>query len=514
MQRELEWLSAIVANAAHERKHRGARLNPQNSFGDFAVNMSAMNSAGGPGGAGTGSGSGSGAGAGSSALNPWQMYRLASRGGSAEIKGDGGASPSPSSSLAQGAGASASASTDVVMTAASPACWWQDAVSYNLHDPKLWEGDVVKMGWKCPICWDVCRNVVEHSGSCGAVFCEECILKHLANGTAQCPMCKGAMTPENLGRSTSLRRLMNAYPLRCPACSSWSGEQCKLAKHLSECPQAQLRCTRCDTVFARADMDKHRKTECRMREETCAFCSQDVVHTDMPKHLASICPKVVAPCPNACGEEKIMRCDLKLHLDKVCALATVKCFCQAVVKRSELSAHVADPKHTAAHLGALAQSLTETNARLARVEEERAAMWSKLQPHPGIYVVTAKHYSLATLRVGDLVDALDQGEYYLSRIVYKDRTHVRVHYLGYEKSYDKRLTHAQLAPAFSRSFASRWPAIPDRFDRSDFDSVRNWLTFDFDMSAQAFKLQRTQLHVDGGWSCCMQQDRNATSCET
>lgn len=215
------------------------------------------------------------------------------------------------------------------------------------------------------------------------------------------------------------------------------------------------------------------------------------------------------PCPNQCGQQ-VVRSDMQTHFES-CALATSKCFCGATVKRVDLAPHMSDGKHLGDHLQALWRSSMQLESKLKEVVADRQTLWSKLHPHPGVYVVTAKLFNPAKLRVGDLVDAEDGMGHYLSRLIFKNRTHVRVHYLGYDGA-DKMLTYSQLAPAYSHTFLTPFAEVPRRLDLADFDPVRNFLQFDYDSSARHFQLQRTHFHTEGGWSCCLQQDRDAKSC--
>lgn len=200
-----------------------------------------------------------------------------------------GGAGGPTTATAAPAAAGDSTESKAGTTTTASSAWYQDAVACNLYDPKCWEGDVVKLGWKCPICLDVCRNVVEHD-KCGSLFCEECIRRHLAGGNRQCPLCKADdLADERMIRSAKMRRMMAEHPLTCPTCGTFKSDLERMTKHVRECPQTTFKCLRCQATFPRHDLDKHRKVDCRQREETCAHCGCDVIHTDMAQHVAQVC---------------------------------------------------------------------------------------------------------------------------------------------------------------------------------------------------------------------------------
>ena len=226
--------------------------------------------------------------------------------------------------------------------------------------------------------------------------------------------------------------------------------------------------------------------------------------------------------PPAADKVMLVRCQLPTH-HQVCPLATVTCFCGASFKRRDGEAHLANTRLVGIHFEVLCRRIGALESQLQTERKQMHDLRNQLHPHPGHFVVTPRLWNSSQLRVGDVIDALaTDRKYYLSLVtaVYRpgttsgsgDGTSVRVRHLGYPEWKEATLPLTHVAAAFTNSFQHALDRIPARFESTDFDPLRAWIVCEDAPVGGGYILSRTNLHIEGGWSCCFKSERESPSC--
>ena len=190
----------------------------------------------------------------------------------------------------------------------------------------------------CKICHLPCCEA-EKSRCCGHVFCKEDLekLKSSSRDYA-CPMCR--VKPLKTYPDLAIDREINELRIYCPysrdGCK-WSGELVHLEDHLNKGKNCVMRrCNKCKRRVYHTAMITHINKECPCHCQYCGITAgRETIHQEHKEN----CQKFPLTCPNNCGLDNILRCEMKKH-KKVCPLEVVSCiYCGAEVARKDEEAH-------------------------------------------------------------------------------------------------------------------------------------------------------------------------------
>ena len=174
--------------------------------------------------------------------------------------------------------------------------------------------------WNCPICLDIFEDPVE-TPCCHNLFCERCIEPVL-----KCPFCKKLLV--RCIPNIPIKRLIQELSVKCrhPQCNKVikKGYQ---KKHELNCKNALVPCTHsqyCAKIL-RKDLKDHLDSKCEYRPVRCNLnCGERMAFKDLPVHLSEYCPNGEVLCIQECGV-KLMRKDIKEHTQHVCPYSQVYC---------------------------------------------------------------------------------------------------------------------------------------------------------------------------------------------
>jgi hypothetical protein len=177
----------------------------------------------------------------------------------------------------------------------------------------------------CPLCQGVILEPV--SDTCGHIFCEECIQKHI-DKKKKCPLSGASMLTENLIHVNCLKNIIYKQQLYCTyredGCE-WIGPYSVLAAHREkECQYELVRCPNSDcSVSMRRNLLKTHEPDCDYKQMDCRNkCGIKLAGTKADDHLKH-CPKELVTCPQSCGE-KFERQGEANHL-KRCSNTLMEC---------------------------------------------------------------------------------------------------------------------------------------------------------------------------------------------
>ena len=190
----------------------------------------------------------------------------------------------------------------------------------------------------CKICHLPCFEA-EKSRCCGHVFCKEDLekLKSSSRDYA-CPMCR--VKPLKTYPDLAIDREINELRIYCPysrdGCK-WSGELADLEDHLNKGKNCVMRrCSKCKSRIHHTALTAHISKECPCH---CQYCGITASRETIREQHKENCQKFPLTCPNICGLDNILRCDMKKH-KKVCPLEMVSCnYCGVKVARKDEETH-------------------------------------------------------------------------------------------------------------------------------------------------------------------------------
>ncbi|KAH3756814.1 E3 ubiquitin-protein ligase NRDP1 [Pelomyxa schiedti] len=120
----------------------------------------------------------------------------------------------------------------------------------------------------CGICQEPFVNA--HRSPCSHVFCYACITAWFSKQTGTCPVCRGALVPEQLQKDLLINNMTNELPVYC-----------------------RNRGQGCTATVQRQNLDSHCKNDCQYGMATCPWaefgCTQTFARSELPVHREK-CP--------------------------------------------------------------------------------------------------------------------------------------------------------------------------------------------------------------------------------
>ena len=167
-----------------------------------------------------------------------------------------------------------------------------------------------------------------------------------------CPMCKEPNL--NTVPDKFFKRQVNQLKVRCSKKAvgcKWMGELGDLEKHLSEgsvdgeCQYTAVSCPlSCGDGIQRHLLEEH-KSVCPQRPLVCDYCDYEGTYKNVMEDHCFKCEERPIQCPNKCGENALVRRQLKQHLAQTCPLQVIKCKfsyagCEIECQRQEMQEHL------------------------------------------------------------------------------------------------------------------------------------------------------------------------------
>ena len=190
----------------------------------------------------------------------------------------------------------------------------------------------------CKICQLPCYDA-EKSSCCGHVFCKRDLMKMKSSSRGYvCPMCrvKPLVTYPDRAIDREIKELRIYCPYSRDGCK-WSGELVGLEDHLNKGRNCVMRrCNKCKQRVHHTAMTSHTNKECPCH---CQYCGITAGRAMIHNQHKENCQKCPVSCPNNCGLNNILRCDMKKHRQE-CPLEMVPCaYCGVDVARKDEELH-------------------------------------------------------------------------------------------------------------------------------------------------------------------------------
>ncbi|MEJ1275935.1 TNF receptor-associated factor 3 [Cricetulus griseus] len=182
--------------------------------------------------------------------------------------------------------------------------------------------------YKCEKCRLVLCNPKQTE--CGHRFCESCMAALLSSSSPKCTACQESIIKDKVFKDNCCKREILALQICCRNEGRGCAEQLTLGHllmHLkSECQFEELPCLRadCKEKVLRRDLRDHVEKACKYREATCNHCKSQVPMITLQKHEDTDCPCVVVSCPHKCSVQTLLRSELSAHLSE-CVNAPSTC---------------------------------------------------------------------------------------------------------------------------------------------------------------------------------------------
>ncbi|XP_038968512.1 TNF receptor-associated factor 3 isoform X2 [Rattus norvegicus] len=165
--------------------------------------------------------------------------------------------------------------------------------------------------YKCEKCRLVLCNPKQTE--CGHRFCESCMAALLSSSSPKCTACQESIIKDKVFKDNCCKREILALQIYCRNEGRGCVEQLTLGHllvHLkNECQFEELPCLRadCKEKVLRRDLRDHVEKACKYREATCAHCKSQVPMITLQKHEDTDCPCVVVSCPHKCSVQTLLR---------------------------------------------------------------------------------------------------------------------------------------------------------------------------------------------------------------
>ncbi|XP_008823805.1 TNF receptor-associated factor 3 isoform X3 [Nannospalax galili] len=165
--------------------------------------------------------------------------------------------------------------------------------------------------YKCEQCRLVLCNPKQTE--CGHRFCESCMAALLSSSSPKCTACQESIVKDKVFKDNCCKREILALQIYCRNESRGCAEQLALGHllvHLkNECQFEELPCVRadCKEKVLRKDLRDHVEKACKYREATCNHCKSQVPMITLQKHEDTDCPCVVVSCPHKCSVQTLLR---------------------------------------------------------------------------------------------------------------------------------------------------------------------------------------------------------------
>ncbi|ELW47185.1 TNF receptor-associated factor 3 [Tupaia chinensis] len=182
--------------------------------------------------------------------------------------------------------------------------------------------------YKCEKCRLVLCNPKQTE--CGHRFCETCMAALLSSSGPKCTACQESIVKDKVFKDNCCKREILALQIYCRNESRGCAEQLTLGHllvHLkNDCQFEELSCVRadCKERVLRKDLRDHVEKACKYREATCSHCKSQVPMVTLQKHEDTECPCVVVSCPHKCSVQTLLRSELSAHLSE-CVNAPSTC---------------------------------------------------------------------------------------------------------------------------------------------------------------------------------------------
>ncbi|XP_045144118.1 TNF receptor-associated factor 3 isoform X2 [Echinops telfairi] len=176
--------------------------------------------------------------------------------------------------------------------------------------------------YKCEKCRLVLCN--PRQTECGHRFCETCMAALLSSASPKCTACQEGIIKDKVFKDNCCKREILALQTHCRNESRGCTEQLTLGQllvHLkNDCQFEELPCMRadCKEKVLRKDLRDHVEKACKYREATCSHCKSLVPMITLQKHEDTECPCVVVSCPHKCSVQTLLRSEgtnqqIKVH---------------------------------------------------------------------------------------------------------------------------------------------------------------------------------------------------------
>ena len=207
---------------------------------------------------------------------------------------------------------------------------------------------------------------------CGQHFCKSC-LEHWFRKESKttCPHCRHGNFLHILNKA--LKREIDELEIQCTkqrvGCQ-WVGELSSLPAHLNSdegCGYIEVQCSnKCGVKLMRKELKVHLEQQCPLRKIKCQYCYYKDTYQIITSQHYSECLQYPLPCPNKCGMAAIRRAEMANHRSK-CELEPVECpfheaGCTVRVVRRDFDVHMS--KNQQNHLLVLLGTFQETKREL------------------------------------------------------------------------------------------------------------------------------------------------------
>ncbi|XP_032201258.1 TNF receptor-associated factor 3 isoform X4 [Mustela erminea] len=165
--------------------------------------------------------------------------------------------------------------------------------------------------YKCEKCRLVLCNPKQTE--CGHRFCETCMAALLSSSSPKCTACQEGIIKDKVFKDNCCKREILALQIYCRNEGEGCTEQLTLGHllvHLkNDCQFEELSCVRadCKEKVLRRDLRDHVEKACKYREATCGHCKSQVPLITLQKHEDTECPCVVVSCPHKCSVQTLLR---------------------------------------------------------------------------------------------------------------------------------------------------------------------------------------------------------------
>uniref|UniRef100_A0A7N5KMN0 TNF receptor-associated factor n=1 Tax=Ailuropoda melanoleuca TaxID=9646 RepID=A0A7N5KMN0_AILME len=165
--------------------------------------------------------------------------------------------------------------------------------------------------YKCEKCRLVLCNPKQTE--CGHRFCETCMAALLSSSSPKCTACQEGIIKDKVFKDNCCKREILALQIYCRNEGGGCTEQLTLGHllvHLkNDCQFEELSCVRadCKEKVLRRDLRDHVEKACKYREATCSHCKSQVPMITLQKHEDTECPCVVVSCPHKCSVQTLLR---------------------------------------------------------------------------------------------------------------------------------------------------------------------------------------------------------------
>nr|XP_036847523.1 TNF receptor-associated factor 3 isoform X3 [Manis javanica] len=153
---------------------------------------------------------------------------------------------------------------------------------------------------------------------CGHRFCETCMAALLSSSSPKCTACQEGIIKDKVFKDNCCKREILALQIYCRNENRGCAEQLTLGHllvHLkNDCQFEELSCVRadCKEKVLRKDLRDHVEKACKYREATCSHCQSQVPMVTLQKHEDTECPCVVVSCPHKCSVQTLLRSEVSL----------------------------------------------------------------------------------------------------------------------------------------------------------------------------------------------------------